>query len=490
MTSGRLAARLRPRRPLRQATTMTMRTHSKRFGAAAAALAAAGLLGGLGPAGGGDDARAGPADRPNVVVIMTDDQETESLQVMRGVRRQLGGSGTTFDNFFATFPVCCPSRATFLTGQYAHNHGVRGNLPPEGGVQAFNDSRTLPIALRGAGYRTGYVGRYLNGYDSRQVPPGWSDWRVGVGKGAFKMYDYNLNENGRFVRYGNKRADYQTDVYARKATRFISKRSSKPFFLTFAPLAPHGDPSRTRPPNPEPAPRHRGAFADRPLPKPPSYNELDVSDKPLFVRKVDRLTAAEGRKLERRYQDRLASLLAVDDAVKRIVAELRDAGELANTLIVFTSDNGYLLGEHRLVAKGNLYEESVDVPLIMRGPGIPRDVARPQIAGNIDLAPTILDFTGVEPLRTMDGRSLLPLARRRGAASDRDMLFENQHSTAVRTQRYMYAEHPNAEFELYDLRSDPFQLRSRHDDPALAGVRATLARRLAELEDCAGQSCR
>jgi len=208
------------------------------------------------------------------------------------------------------------------------------------------------------------------------------------------------------------------------------------------------------------------------------------------VRKQDRLTAVERRELERRYQDRLTSLLAVDDAVKRIVAELRDAGELANTLVVFTSDNGYLLGEHRLVAKGNLYEESVDVPLIMRGPGIPNDVARSQIAGNIDLAPTILDFTGVEPLRTMDGRSLLPLARRRGAASDRDILFENQHSTAVRTQRYMYAEHPNAEFELYDLRSDPFQLRSRHDDPALADVRATLAQRLAQLEDCAGQSCR
>jgi len=471
---------------------MTMRTHRKRFGviAAATALAAAGLLGGLGPAGGADDARARPGDRPNVVVIMTDDQDAKSVRVMRGVRRQLGGSGATFQNFFATFPVCCPSRATFLTGQYAHNHGVRGNTPPNGGVQAFNDSRTLPIALRRAGYRTGYVGRYLNGYDSREVPPGWSDWRVGVGKGAFKMYDYNLNENGRFVRYGRKPADYQTDVYARKATRFISKSGSKPFFLTFAPIAPHGDPTRTRPPNPEPAPRDRGAFADEPLPSPPSFNELDVSDKPQFVRKQDRITAAERGKLERRHQDRLASLLAVDDAVKRIVAELRDAGELRDTLIIFTSDNGYLLGEHRLVAKGNLYEESVGVPLIMRGPGIPRGVTRPQIAGNIDLAPTILDFTGVQPLRVMDGRSLLPLARRRGVAADRDILLENQHSTALRTQRYMYAEHPGGELELYDLRSDPFQLRSRHDDPALAGVRATLAQRLAELEDCAGPSCR
>jgi len=471
---------------------MTMRTHRKRFGviAAATALAAAGLLGGLGPAGGADDARARPGDRPNVVVIMTDDQDAKSVRVMRGVRRQLGGSGATFQNFFATFPVCCPSRATFLTGQYAHNHGVRGNTPPNGGVQAFNDSRTLPIALRRAGYRTGYVGRYLNGYDSREVPPGWSDWRVGVGKGAFKMYDYNLNENGRFVRYGRKPADYQTDVYARKATRFISKSGSKPFFLTFAPIAPHGDPTRTRSPNPEPAPRDRGAFADEPLPSPPSFNELDVSDKPQFVRKQDRLTAAEQRDLERRHQDRLASLLAVDDAVKRIVAELRDAGELRDTLIIFTSDNGYLLGEHRLVAKGNLYEESVGVPLIMRGPGIPRGVTRPQIAGNIDLAPTILDFTGVQPLRVMDGRSLLPLARRRGVAADRDILLENQHSTALRTQRYMYAEHPGGELELYDLRSDPFQLRSRHDDPALAGVRATLAQRLAELEDCAGPSCR
>ncbi|CAN5794081.1 sulfatase [soil metagenome] len=470
---------------------MTMRIHRKRFGAAAAtALATTGLLGGFGPAGGGDDARARPPDRPNVVVIMTDDQDAKSVRVMRGVKRQLGASGATFDNFFATFPVCCPSRATFLTGQYAHNHGVRGNLPPDGGVQAFDDSRTLPVALRRAGYRTGYVGRYLNGYKAREVPPGWSDWRVGVGKGAFKMYDYDLNENGRFEHYGRKPADYQTDVYARKATRFISKSGSKPFFLTFAPIAPHGDPSRTRPPNPEPAPRHRGAFADAPLPNPPSFNELDVSDKPRFVRSADRLTASERRKLERRYQDRLASLLAVDDAVERIVDKLRDARELRDTLVVFTSDNGYLLGEHRLTAKGSLYEESVGVPLIMRGPGIPRGVTRPQIAGNIDLAPTIFDFTGVKPLRVTDGRSLLPLARRRGAAADRDILLENQNSTAVRTQRYMYAEHPGDEFELYDLRSGPFQLRSRHDDPALAGVRATLAQRLAELQDCAGQGCR
>jgi arylsulfatase A-like enzyme len=462
---------------------MTLASHSRRL-AAAAALAGLALIASALTWAVGDAAAA-----RNVVVVMTDDQDARSLRVMQGVKRQLGGSGTTFENFFATFPVCCPSRATFLTGQYAHNHGVRGNLPPAGGVQAFDDSRTLAVALRRAGYRTGYVGRYLNGYDSRRVPPGWSDWHVGMGKSAFRMYDYTLNENGRLERYGSSPSDYQTDVYARKATRFV-RGGSRPFFLTFAPLAPHADPSRTRPPNPEPAPRHRGAFAGAALPRPPSFNELDVSDKPRFVRNKPLLSAGDQRRLKRQHQDRLASLLAVDDAVKRIVKTLRETGELRDTLILFTSDNGYMLGEHRLVAKGVLYEESVDVPLIMRGPGVPSGVRRSQIAGNIDLAPTIFDFTGVRPLDSVDGSSLLPLARDGSVAADRDILFENQNSAAVRTQRYMYAEHSGGEAELYDLREDPFQLRSRHADPALASVRATLAQRLAQLRNCTGASCR
>lgn len=456
------------------------------------ALATAGWLALLPAVKGEDQAKAARGKKPNVVVVMTDDQEAKSVRVMRTVKRRLAGKGVTFKNAFATFPTCCPSRATFLTGQYAHNHGVRGNRPPNGGVDVFNDSRTLPIALRRAGYRTGYVGRYLNGYDSRKVPPGWSDWRVPIGRKAFRMYRYKLNENGRIKRYGKKTDHYATDVYGGLAASFIrrSARGPKPFFLMLATVAPHSDVTRSNPPNPQPARRHQGRFKDRKLPRPPSFNEADVDDKPFFVRKRAPLDREAIRGLERRYQDRLETLLAVDDAVRRLIDQLRKSKELSNTLIIFTSDNGFMLGEHRLTAKGKLYEESASVPLIMRGPGVPDGVRRKQIVGNIDLAPTIFALTGAKPLRSVDGRSLLPLARKARKAKGRDLLFENQTSAAVRTPRYLFADHAGSEAELYDLRKDPFELRSRHDAPQFASIRTRLEQRLDKLRDCAGASCR
>lgn len=429
---------------------------------------------------------------------MTDDQDRRSVKAMPVVTRELSGRGTTFRNFFASFPLCCPSRATFLTGQYAHNHGVTSNIPPRGGYQSFRgERRTLPVALERAGYRTGYVGKYLNGYgdlgtNRHKVPPGWMRWHAPLGKTAHRMYNYELNENGEIRSYGKKPREYQTDVYVRKATRFIqqSSRRRKPFFLTLAPLAPHGEPFRDALPNPRPALRHRGRFAGRALPKPPSFNEADMSDKPRSVRFKARLGRRQTRALRQRHRDRLASLLAVDNAVAGLLRTLRRTGELSRTLIIFTSDNGYMLGEHRLIEKNKLYEESAGVPLIMRGPGVPSGVVRAQVTANVDLAPTILDVGGARPGRVLDGRSLMPLARDPSVAAQREILLENGSTTAIRTPRYMYAERPKGERELYDLRTDPFQLRSRHDDPELAGVEASLASRLDELRDCSGSSCR
>lgn len=445
-------------------------------------------------------AQAQAAPSPNVVVMMTDDQDVRSTAVMPKLERHLVRRGTTFRNFFATLPLCCPSRATFLTGQYAHNHGVTQNSP---GYHAFDDARTLPVSLRRAGYRTGYVGKYLNhygGYGKRHpddIPPGWTDWRVAIEAGH--MFDYTLNENGRLRHYGDRARDYQTDVLARKATRFIgaSSEGRKPFFLTMSTLAPHAEPQSRRAANPRPAPRHRGAFSGVRLPRPPSFNERDVSDKPAAIRSLPRVDREARRKLEAAHRSRLESLLAVDDAVGSIVEELRRRNELRNTLLVFTSDHGYLLGEHRLTAKSQLYEEAVQAPLIMRGPGIPAGKRRAQLAGNVDLAPTIIDVAGATPERVMDGRSLLPLARRRSAGAGRDLLLEmpRDDKRAVRSPRYMYTEHPDGERELYDMRVDPFQLESLHvggphETSRSAALERRLATRLRELEGCAGGACR
>jgi arylsulfatase A-like enzyme len=435
--------------------------------------------------------------RPNVVVVMTDDQDRRSLSVMPAVRDKLTDQGTKFTSFFSTYPLCCPSRATFLSGQYAHNHGVDFERPiTPAGFSEFDDRRTLPVSLKRAEYRTGYIGKYLNGYgtgDPLYIPPGWSEWQAAVRSSATQMYGYTLNENGDLRRFGDRRRDYQTDVYARKAEGFIrdSAGRASPFFLTVAPSAPHVEDDRNADPNPRPAPRHLGSFSDRPLPRPDSFNEPDVSDKPSFVRETPLLDAGAKRRLTERYRARLGSLRAVDEMVARIVDTLRDTGELASTYVIFTSDNGYMLGEHRLIKKVWLYEESAGVPMILRGPGVPVGRTRDQVTGNIDLAPTILDVTGAAPLRVMDGRSLIPFAESRSFEPDRDILLENGASAAVRTPEHMYAEHygtgAGTELELYDMVDDADQLRSFHgQDPVL---QSTLETRLRTLEDCQGQGC-
>jgi len=422
--------------------------------------------------------------RLNVVVVMTDDQDVRSLRVMRATRRLVGRRGTEFRNAFATFPLCCPSRATFLTGQYPHNHGVLSAK----GADDLDESRTVAVRLRRAGYRTGFMGKYLNGFSGRVTPRGWDAWARLSGS---KMYGYGLIENGRRVEYGEQPRDYLTDTLARKATRFIGRsRRSRPFFLTVAPLAPHGEPSVNVSRNPRPAERDRRAFEDARLPNPPSFNERDMSDKPPQMQRQPLLTRRDRRKMRERYQDRLASLLAADDLVRKVMKRLRRSGELASTVIMITSDNGFLLGEHRLKGKRWLYEESVRVPLIMRGPQIPVGQSRSQIVGNIDLAPTILDLANVPGARGMDGRSLVPLADDPAVARDREILFRNANSTAIRTPNFMYADHKRGASELYDMRRDPFQLHSLHQDPRFQDEKAELARRLDRLETCAADSCR
>jgi N-acetylglucosamine-6-sulfatase len=441
--------------------------------------------------------------RPNVIVIETDDQSVNTMQAMPNVVRLIGAQGATFTNSFVSFSLCCPSRATFLTGQYAHNHGVLGNGPPEGGYAKLDHTNTLAVWLQRAGYYTVEVGKYLNGYgrpNPLEIPPGWNEWYAGVN---LAFLGGTMNQNGKLVRLPRTEDGYQTDVYARIARDVIRRRapSSQPFFLWLTPHVPHNG----GPPDPDdprgigttrPAARHRDRFASEPLPEPPSFNEQDVSDKPMVVRNRPLLTPQRVAGIREAYQQQLESLLAVDEAVAGIVADLRAAGELANTLIVYTSDNGFFHGEHRVPqGKVLLYEPSIRVPLLMRGPGVPRGVRRREIVANIDLAPTIVDAANAKAGRRRDGRSLLPLLGRKKLKWRSDLLLESGNGrrngfVAVRTTRYVYAEYADGERELYDLAKDPFELQSRHADPAYAAIRARLARRLAALRSCAGARCR
>jgi N-acetylglucosamine-6-sulfatase len=448
--------------------------------------------------------------RPNVILISTDDQNQTDMFVMSITQALLGGRGTTFENSYVTYPLCCPSRATQITGQYAHNHGVTTTDLPNG-YNGLDHSNTLAVWLRRAKYRTAMVGKYLNGYgindnvpepvsDAREIPPGWAEWYGLTGGTDQKRYNFKLNENGKVRRYGKGARNYVTDVLSSKVNELLKRWAvrPKPFFLYFNPTAPHGEQGTpffsTR--DPQPAPRHLGLLGDISAPRTPNFNEQNVNDKPQMIQDMPRLTDAQIMDVDRRYRGRLESLLAVDEAVKRIVGLVRKYGDKRKTFFIFTSDNGVQLGSHRMIFKDALYEESERVPLIIRGPGIPAGVTRSQLVSNIDLAPTILDITGAQPGRAQDGISLLPLVANPGAAANRDLLFEvfDFGIFGIRRGPWKLNQYENGgqpdEFELYNLNDDPYELTSEDVQPANATIKAELLARLTQLRTCAGASCR
>jgi arylsulfatase A-like enzyme len=440
---------------------------------------------------------------------MTDDQDLGSMEHMPIVSREVADRGVEFTQSYVALSECCPSRASFLTGQHAHNHGVVANKPPNGGYPALDGSETLAVWLDEQGYRTAQIGKYLNFYgnpkagtDPREVPPGWDEWRVPVLHTEFQVYGYTLNENGRLRDYGDRPADYSTDVFARKSATFIERaaRGKTPFFLTVTPGVPH-----TEGPldglevarNPRPAPRDSGALADLPFPRPASYAEADRADKPALIRgRADlRPATPPDPSLVAEHLGRTESLLAVDRLVGDVVAALRRSGELDDTYVIFTSDNGYLLGEHGHVGKHLPYEEAMRVPLVMRGPGIPPGERVGTLAQNIDLAPTILEASGAAAGHALDGVSLLPAARGEDTDPDRHLLFEYlvpwERFAAVRSpDGFTYVEYEEGGRELYDLDADPLQLENLAGDPAHRDVEDRLANRLEDLRDCAGETCR
>ena len=441
-------------------------------------------------------------------MLETDDKTLAEMEVLPNVRRLIGDEGVTFDNNFDSFSLCCPSRATLLTGQYSHNNGVRGNAPPDGGYYKLDSTNTLAVWLKGAGYYTVHLGKYLNGYGTRnktEIPPGWTEWHGAIDPTTYRYYNYTLNENGTLHTYcaTPEPSCYQTDVYRDKADTIIRERAGRgPFFLWVAFLANHsGAPHEgDDPPNlgtPVPAPRYKNRFKGTPLPQPPSFNEADVSDKPAGIRRRPLLAPRRVAAIQENWQQRRETLLAVDDAVTSIVDTLRSTGQLDETLILFTSDNGFFHGEHRVPnGKVLLYEPSIRVPLLMRWTGnasLPRGVHRSQLTMNVDYAETMLAAAGVKPGRVEDGVSLFPLWRDGGRELGRDLLVDNSpgngHFDAIRSRHFLYAEYANGDRELYDLVKDPDELQSQHANPAYEGIKAALAARLHGLVTCAGATC-
>ncbi|MDD2922190.1 MAG: sulfatase [Anaerolineales bacterium] len=476
-------------------------------------------------------------DAPNIIIVLTDDMDNSLTPYMENTNRLIAQEGATLTNYFVTASICCPSRASMLRGQYPHNTNVLENFP---GFREFfkkgEEADTLAVWLQNAGYKTSLLGKYLNLYPidagRDHVPPGWTDWHAFLyKKGDADFYvDYAMNENGEYVEYGHSAEDYSTDVIKRKSLEFINANAAdkSPFFMLVSVYAPHGPD--------EPAPRHAELFADLQYPQNPSFNEADTSDKPKIIESL--AASASGESFDEGdadtlYVKRIRAMQAVDELVRDIVQTLENNGQLENTYIIFTSDNGFHMGEHALPSgKGMPYEEDIRVPFMIRGPGIQPNSQVTQIAANIDIAPTVADIAGVKPSKIVDGRSIMPLLNNESAPQWRkgllvelgyidapkssavqnvslntleyaeltpeypDNIYDDYLSKvdggafrSVRAEDFIYIEYDNGETEYYDLVNDPYQL----DNIAAkldAETRARLHAWLEKLKTCAAESCR
>jgi N-acetylglucosamine-6-sulfatase len=515
--------------------------------------------------------------KPNFVVIQTDDQTIDQLYAtytppggapipaMPNTLAAIAGKGITFNRYYVPYPLCCPSRVSLLTGRYAHNHNVRGNVPPNGGATGFfyrqANSHNVATWLQAAGYRTIHVGKFLNGYgdepfdDGKTVPPGWNAWHSVIKADTHHyFYGYTLNNNGTLegpigdsgswdTREYGPRDDfgcpfaplnglpclYATDVFTRIASEeMFGTPAEQPFYVQLDYTAPHGD--FRRPAGPEPATRHYDSFAGAPYPHGSSegFNEGNVNDKPLFIREASYLSPTETHTYRIYYQKGLESLRAIDDGVQQVINTLGAMGRLRNTYILFTSDNGFFYGEHRLTGgKFLAYEPATHMPLLMRGPGIKPGSSTGELAANIDLAPTILELAGASADKSIDGRSLVPYMVDPELRTRRPILFESFVETndvnaqggqplatrpnaraapggdeasaslvappkdyiGIRLGPYKYIEWPNGEKELYDINKDPFELNNKVRDKNLFPIRNFLSTELRRLATCVGKKC-
>ncbi len=535
------------------------------------------------------------SEPPSFVLIQTDDQTLDELyatfsaypgapetRAMPNTLELLAKKGETFNRYYVSYPLCCPSRVSLLTGRYAHNTGVKGNVQPNGGYFGFSfraaNEHNLATWLHGAGYRTIHIGKFLNGYgdepydNGTAVPPGWDAWHTVLNADTHHyFYGYTLNNNGQVSEpygdsgswetreYGTRDEYgcpfeptegnpclYETDVFNWMAREeLLATPPEQPLYMQLDYAAPHGD--FRHPAGPEPAPRHYDWFKGAPLPHDRSegFDEGNVSDKPAFIREAEHLTPSDKRTYRVYYDKALESLRSIDDGVKEVVDTLGELHRLRNTYILFTSDNGFFYGEHRLIGgKFLAYEPATHLPFLIRGPGIKPDSSTGELAGNIDIAPTILELAGVEPDKSVDGRSMVPFLRDPELRTRRPLLFESfvqtsdveangaisstgegdggqaggngstgtrqngssgaqSSSTAqasllapplnyegIRLGPYKYIAWPDGEKELYNINKDPNELNNIVKEPNYYPIRNFLHRQLRRFENCVGRECR
>jgi N-acetylglucosamine-6-sulfatase len=503
-------------------------------------------------------AKVPAASPPNIVILQTDDMTRADLyatytdpvtgavtSVMPNTLSLLASQGMTFNRYYVSNPLCCPSRTSMFTGTYSHNNGVLTNFFPSGGYYKFDMTNNLAVWLKDRGYRTSHVGKFLNQYgdnDPTEIPPGWSDWHTVIGD-ARLFYGYKTNDNGvvsephgtyddSTKNYPEKdpascpdnpppleQCNYLTDLITKDSLSAIDNFSPGPFYLQVDYTTPHGDVAL--PGGPEPATRDAGSFPGVKLPRLPNFNEFDMSDKPAFVRSNPRLGFGKIDYIDRRYEQRLEALRSVDSSIGKIINRLDGGGLLGNTYVIFTSDNGFFGGEHRFdSAKFLAYEPSNHMPLLIRGPGILPGTKTNELAANVDIAPTVLEWSGAQATSTIDGRSLARFIADPAKRTQRPILLEGftgvgeagtplrvgspgraGRATAsikasprdyegVRLGRYKYIEYRSGAKELYDLKTDPYELHSRHIDPRYRAAKHYLNLVLQRMEGCDGFTCR
>jgi N-acetylglucosamine-6-sulfatase len=434
------------------------------------------------PVSAGQAARRAAGDPPTVVLIVTDDQRWDTLWAMPRVRENIIAPGVRFTNGYVVNPVCCPSRASILTGLYSHSTGVYSNKKrgPHGGFAAFHDGTTIATVLHEEGYRTGLFGKYLNGYRAPYIPPGWDRWFATYNERGY--YGYKVSDDGVKRFFGKRPEDYGTTVLAERATSFIENAPPhEPLFVYFAPHAPHAPAT--------PAPGDWNAFRDLRRWRPKSYNERDMSDKPEFMRRLRRLSPSERRRIDRFRLRQYRSLLEVDRSVAAIVESLRATDRLSNALIVYTSDNGILWGEHRWSRKAVGFEEAVRVPFVVRyDPLTGFGGVDGHLVLNIDIAPTVAELAGTS-IRT-EGRSLVPLVAGVRPRWRKQFLIEHLGThrrahvptfCAIHTKRYVLLRYTQGRLELYKLGHDPLELENRAGKRSERGLVRRAERKLRRL---------